>query len=284
MRVVNMRIAAFLCLAAVGGTAAFAWAGASVLDADVGSVPRGMKLVLLAGQSNMAGRAPATGETRRPIERCWMLGRDGRWKKAANPIHFDKPSAGVGPADEFARRYLADHPGETLGLVPCAVGGSPLSSWLPEPEGRDGANFRKAVKRIRIAKADGKFVAILWHQGETDAARRSGSELAASYPRDFSRIAAAFRRETGDVPVIVGEIGRWMRRDGDHAARVNPAIRECARVVHRCACVSSQGLSNKDAHHFDAPSVKTLGARYYEAWKGMAPAASAPAQSGGAGR
>ena len=94
--------------------------------------------------------------------------------------------------------------------------------------------------REKMAQANGEFVAVLWHQGETDAAK---------------------------VPVIVGEIGRWMRNDGDHAAKVNPAIHECTNRVENCACVSSEGLKNQDQHHFDGPSVKTLGDRYYEAWK-----------------
>jgi len=70
--------------------------------------------------------------------------------------------------------------------------------------------------------------------------------------------------------VIAGEIGRWKRKDGDHAAKVNPAIHECTNRVANCACVLSEGLKNQDQHHFDGPSVKTLGGRYYEAWKGAA--------------
>lgn len=42
--------------------------------------------------------------------------------------------------------------------------------------------------RAKTAQENGEFVAVLWHQDETDAAK---------------------------VPVIVGEIGRWMRNDGD---------------------------------------------------------------------
>ena len=232
--------------------------------------PKNMKLVLLVGQSNMSGRAPVTDEFKKPIERCYKLNRDGKWTLATNPFHFDRKYCGVGPADEFARRYLADHPGETLGLVPCAVGGSPLSSWVPAKKGRKGENFRRAVERAKIAQTNGKIVAILWHQGETDAAKASAEKLMECYPKGFADMVAEFRSQLGldtKVPVVVGEIGRWKRKDGDHAAKINPAIHECANLVANCACVSSEGLKNQDQHHFDAPSVKTLGARYYEAWK-----------------
>ena len=235
--------------------------------------PKNMKLVLLVGQSNMSGRAPVTDEFKKPIDRCYKLNRDGKWALATNPFHFDRKYCGVGPADEFVRRYLADHPGETIGLVPCAVGGSPLSSWIPAKKGRKGENFRRAIERAKAAQANGEFIAILWHQGETDAAKASAEKLMEYYPKGFVDMVAAFRSELGldaaKVPVIVGEIGRWMRNDGDHAAKVNPAIHECTNRVENCACVSSEGLKNQDQHHFDGPSVKTLGDRYYEAWKGV---------------
>ena len=120
--------------------------------------PKDMKLVLLVGQSNMSGRAPVTDEFKKPIDRCYKLNRDGKWVAATNPFHFDRKYCGVGPADEFARRYLADHPGETLGLVPCAVGGSPLSSWVPAEKGRKGENFRRAIERAKTAQANGEIV------------------------------------------------------------------------------------------------------------------------------
>ena len=41
--------------------------------------PKGMKLVLLVGQSNMSGRARVTDEFKKPIERCYKLNRDGKW-------------------------------------------------------------------------------------------------------------------------------------------------------------------------------------------------------------
>ena len=34
------------------------------------------------------------------------------------------------------------------------------------------------------------------------------------------------------------------------------------------ACFCAEGLKNQDQHHFDGPSVKALGNRYYETWKG----------------
>ena len=95
---------------------------------------------------------------------------------------------------------------------------------------------------------------------------RDGKWALATNPFHFDR-KSELGLDAAKVPVIVGEIGRWMRKDGDHAAKVNPAIHECANRVVNCACVSAEGLKNQDPHHFDGPSVKALGDRYYEAWK-----------------
>jgi len=229
--------------------------------------PKDMKLILCIGQSNMAGRAKPTDEDRAVVMNAYKLNRDNKWVVAKAPYHFDKKVAAVGPVDDFVRLYLKDHPGETVGVVPCAVGGSPLVSWTPGEKGRRGANLRVALERVKAAKANGKFIAVLWHQGETDAAKATSEQLAEYYPRDFKAMIEAVRREIGDVPVIAGEIGRWMRKDGDHAAKINPVINSLTNAVPNCAIASSEGLKNQDAHHFDREGQRVLAARYYEEFK-----------------
>lgn len=236
--------------------------------------PKDMKLVLCIGQSNMAGRAKMSDADRAVVPHAYKLDRDGRWVAARAPYHFDKAVAAVGPVDEFVRRYLADHPGESVGVVPCAVGGSPFSSWDPPPKGpRKGANYAAALARAKIAQGSGKFIAILWHQGETDAAKAKDEKvLNESYPKDFARMASALRAELGegDIPVVAGEIGRWMRPDGDHAARINPGIGRIPSFLPNSAVVSSEGLANQDRHHFDREGQRLLGGRYYDAFKSLA--------------
>ena len=235
--------------------------------------PRDMKLVLCMGQSNMAGRAEMTDADRAVVPRAYKLDRDGRWVAAKAPYHFDKAVAAVGPVDEFVRRYLADHPGESVGVVPCAVGGSPFSSWDPPPKGpRKGANYAAALARAKMAQANGRFIAILWHQGETDAAKaKDETALNDAYPKDVARMMTALRAELGegDVPVIAGEIGRWMRPDGDHAARINPGIGKIPSLLSNAAVVSSEGLANQDRHHFDREGQRILGGRYYDAFQSL---------------
>ena len=116
--------------------------------------PKDMKLILCIGQSNMAGRAKPTEEDGAVVPRAYKLNRDMKWVAAKSPYHFDKKVAAVGPVDDFVKLYLKDHPGESVGVVPCAVGGSPLVSWTPGEKGRRGANLRVALERARAAKAN----------------------------------------------------------------------------------------------------------------------------------
>ena len=229
--------------------------------------PKDMKLILCIGQSNMAGRAKPTKEDAAVVANAYKLNRDNKWVAAKSPYHFDKKVAAVGPVDDFVKLYLKDHPGETVGVVPCAVGGSALSSWKTGDDGTCGTNLLVAIERVKAAKENGKFIVILWHQGETDAARASAEQLADYYPRDFKAMVEAVRAETGNVPVIVGEIGRWMRKNGDNAAKINPVINDLPKTVGDCAVVSSEGLKNHDPHHFDRASQRILAGRYYEAFK-----------------
>lgn len=278
----SRRICFSICLSAAL-CAAFGAAASSVADdiaryesggrpaADPGEIPvdapKNMKLILCIGQSNMAGRARPTKEDLAVVTGAYKLNRDNKWVAAKAPYHFDKKVAAVGPVDDFVRLYLKDHPGETVGVVPCAVGGSPLSSWTPGDRGRRGENLRAALERVKAAKANGNFIAVLWHQGETDAARFSAEQLAGYYPRDFRAMVEAVRAVAGDVPVIAGEIGRWMRKNGDNAAKINPVINALPKTVGNCAVVSSEGLENQDPHHFDRASQRILAARYYEAFR-----------------
>ena len=99
------------------------WGGAEVdtNEVVVTDALRDMKLFLLVGQSNMAGRGAVSEEDAKPIVRCLKLNRDGKWAEASTPLHFDRATSGCGIANTFVIRYLAEHPADTVGLIPCAV-------------------------------------------------------------------------------------------------------------------------------------------------------------------
>ena len=224
-----------------------------------------MDVFLLMGQSNMAGRGLLEDVEAIRDERIRAF-RNHRWSAAQEPLHDDRPTAGVGLAMSFACSVLAAGACGEAGLVPCAVGSTPLQRWLP------GADlYQRAVSLAREAARDGIVKAVLWHQGEQDSRAEAD---ASSYCRRFVGMAQALRAELDDpaLPVVVGELGEYLsqRPEFGHFRTVNAELRKASETLSACAYVSSQGLTHKgDSLHFDAPSLRRFGERYAEAYLGL---------------
>lgn len=230
--------------------------------------PSGMQLFLLAGQSNMAGRGVVEASDRIANPRVLMLDRTMRWVPAVDPVHYDKPIAGVGPGRSFALSLLARDGGMRIGLVPAAVGGSPISTW--EPGAFDPATsthpYDDAIARARVAMRDGRLRAILWHQGESDAT----PQLSVRYAPRLRALIARFRAELGspELPILIGQLGEFEGRPWtDATRRIDSVHRAIAATTPHVGYVSTAGLRHKgDTLHFDAGSARVLGERYAAAY------------------
>lgn len=230
---------------------------------------------LLIGQSNMAGRGQMTDEDRTPREGILMLNAQNEWVPAAHPLHFDKPIAGVGLGLPFAEAIAKQNPGVTIGLIPCAVGGTPLSRWS-----KDGDLYKAAVNRAKKAMADGQLRGILWHQGESDSSR---AETASTYAKRLVQMIADLREELAaqDVPFVAGELGEFyvQSEHHPHAKTVNAALQAIGQHAPRAACASATGLGHKgDQVHFSREALQTFGQRYAEAMLKLQSASSKPGQ------
>jgi hypothetical protein len=227
-----------------------------------------VQLFLLAGQSNMAGRGTVEPGDRAAHPRVMMLDRTMHWVPAIDPVHYDKPIAGVGPGRSFALALAAKDSDIRIGLVPAAVGGSPISSW--EPGALDSAThthpYDDALARTRVALRDGKLRAILWHQGESDGT----AALSVLYASRLRALIARFRADLGvpDLPFLIGQVGQFdVRPWSDANRRVDSAQRAIAATTPNVAYVSSDGLRDRgDSVHFDAASARALGERYAAAF------------------
>ena len=247
------------------------WLCAPALFAQSPMLPPKEKfhLFLLVGQSNMAGRGVVTPADQAPLPRILMLNKAGEWVPAIDPMHFDKPVAGVGLGRSFAAVIAAANPGVTIGLIPCAVGGSPIDTWKPGVLYKETNSYPwdDTMRRAKLALEAGTFKGILWHQGESDT---NTPELARAYAPKLRDVVERLRAElkAPNVPFVLGQLGRFEGRPWNESQiLVDQAHRDLPKLVGHAAFVSAEGLKDKgDKIHFDADSYRELGRRYAEAF------------------
>lgn len=226
---------------------------------------------LLIGQSNMAGRGTIGDVPTIKNKNCLML-RMGRWQKMSEPINPDRsifegsPRSGVCLAASFADE-LANATGERIGLIPCADGGTKLSQWMPGE-----VLYDHAVMMTKLAMRTSRLCGILWHQGESDCLH---GEQVRTYPERFIEMITSMRRDLGmgDIPVIIGELSELIDpkyNRSEYLGMMNENFAEIARRIPNCGVVSSKGLVLKeDGLHFDAPSLREFGKRYFEVYTAL---------------
>jgi len=223
-----------------------------------------MKSILLIGQSNMAGRGFIEDVSPIYNEHINML-RNGRWQMMAEPINFDRHVSGIGPAASFAQAWTADHPGESIGIIPCAEGGSSIDEWAI-----DGLLTRHAISEAKFAMETSELVGILWHQGESD----SYGERYKTYEDKLLSLLKHLREELNapDIPIIIGELGHYLGEVGFGKSaveykQINEIFSKVAQTEENCYFVTAKGLTaNPDGIHINAMSQRKFGLRYYEAF------------------
>lgn len=261
------------------------------------------KLILLAGQSNMSGRGYAMPEDLLPIDNVKVLARDYTWREAIEPITKDRsfvgtfaadgkkhvspdpwdtilPEAGeqvvgVGPGRTFARLLHELHPDWEIGIIPASVGGTPLSAWVPggpDPYETNRNPYDECKKFVEFAQKEGEIVAVLWHQGESDASRKTPD-----YKGKLREIILNFRKDfslADNVPFIMGTLASFY---GEHypqitsgQAEVDTAMVELTAEIPYVGLVCANDLDHRGDHlHFSSEAQHILGERYFRMWKSM---------------
>lgn len=224
-----------------------------------------MKSVLLIGQSNMAGRGFLSEVTPIYNENIFML-RNGRWQMMTEPIHFDRSVAGAGLAASFAQAWCNENKNEQIGLIPCAEGGSSIDEW-----NKEGALFRHAVSETKFAMENSELIAILWHQGESDA----HSEKYKYYYQKLNDLVHSIRNELRalEIPFIIGGLGDYLGRSGFGKScteydLINKELCKYTENNKNCYFVTGEKLySNPDGIHINAESQRRFGIRYFKAYQ-----------------
>lgn len=216
---------------------------------------KNVHLYLLMGQSNMSGCGTVEEEDKTAHPRVLRIDPGGQWIPAAEPLHFDVEARGVGPGFSFAKEMANADESVMVGLIPCAVGGSPLRMW------QKGADYyNAAVARAREAMKAGSMKGVLWHQGESDL----NDNDAPTYAARFTQMVKDLRADLGvkNLPVVVGTLGDFIVDFSPLTGFLNNALMNVPNEIHNTACALSTGLKNQDAVHFGAEAQRELGRRY----------------------
>jgi hypothetical protein len=219
------------------------------------------ELYILIGQSNMAGRGPITDELKdEGNDSVFSFNKEKQWVIARHPLHFDKPGiSAVGPGLSFGIVMAKANPKVRIGLIPCAVGGTPIEHWEPgafDPPTKTHP-YDDAVERIKAAMQYGVIKGVIWHQGESNADPEKSKEYLDKLIELIGRVRTLVNNP--QLPFIAGEIGQFYKNQ----ELINDQLKLLPAKVPFTAVASSNGLKNKgDNTHFDGASADELGKRY----------------------
>jgi len=223
-------------------------------------------IFIMAGQSNMAGRALVEPQDTITNKRILSINKDGRLILAKEPLHFYEPNlTGLDCGLSFAKRLLKNIPRNiSILIIPTAVGGSSISQWLGDSLYRSVRLFSNFTARVNNAKQYGTIKGILWHQGESDANEKNSPE----YQERLGILMNKFRAVTGvkDLPVLIGELGSFSKYKQQFGV-INETIHRYASQNANTIVISTGDLKDKgDSLHFNSSAQRTMGKRFAEAY------------------
>lgn len=229
-------------------------------------------LYVLAGQSNMVGRAPLVDPApSHPMVRA--LTPQDTWEVARDPIHEAIPrdgrTLGIGLGLPFAKE-LVRRTGVPIGLVPCAIGGTSLEQWNPSHRGQLRRSlYGNLLARVALALPAGvaegakaRLAGVLWYQGEADAGKK---ETAQSYTERFLQFAATLRKDLADpeLPLYYAQLARNVVPDSQAPGWdiVREAQRQMETELQPGGMVATVDLPLTDPIHLNRQALEVLGRR-----------------------
>lgn len=240
-------------------------------------------LWVLAGQSNMEGYGDLK-DLAQPHPRVMLLGMDGAWTQAREPLHWlvDSPdpvhsgdprtraerskqqrenrAKGSGLGLTFAAT-LAQGADVPIGLIACAHGGTSLAQWSPDLKNKGGDSLYGSMIR-QVGLAGGKVKGVLWYQGESDA---FNADSAKNYSSNLDRMIQAIRGDFGqtDLPFYHVQIGRFVSEQNvvDGWNQVRESQRLLPSRLKNTQVVSVMDLELDDPIHVGTHGLKRAGRR-----------------------
>jgi iduronate 2-sulfatase len=241
------------------------------------------RVYLLAGQSNMDGRASVKALTG-PLASYAQPQKDVLIRYSAGGLHriqrisggFEwlhpgcsgtpakkdarPPANTFGPELSFGRAMADALPGEKILLIKFSEGGTNLrSDWNPKQRDKLYEKFiafvHQTQEMIGAAGATGELRGMLWLQGESDASLASED-----YQTRLTELISKVRDDlkTEHLPFAIGQVF-----DNGKRTSVITAEKAVAQALPATIFVSSDGLETLDAGtHFDTASQIEFGKRF----------------------
>jgi hypothetical protein len=221
-------------------------------------------IFFMAGQSNMAGRGIVQGSDTVPSSQVLMLDKNNEWVYAKEPLHFYEPGrtgldCGLSFGKELAKKYPKDI---TIGLVPCAVGGSSIQHWLGDSTYRNVKLYSNLLKKADIASQAGTIKGMIWHQGESNANVNSYK----NYRQHLETFFARVRKDLGyaEMPIYAGELASFLsRKQNPKTDAINADLHAMEKDFANFYVINTQDFTPKsDSIHFDSKSQRLMGIRF----------------------
>jgi sialate O-acetylesterase len=220
---------------------------------------------LITGQSNSEGhgKSPAPDAPELGVH---MFHARGQWALASHPLgdstdtQYLPNRLGSNPSQSpwltFAKSLRAEL-GIPIGLIPAALGGSPLSAWT---RGVDGVLFDNMLRYVE--DAGGQVRGVVWYQGESDAS----PQLKKAYARNFKHFVADLRKTIDPkLPVITTQLNRWVgepNADSDAGWEgIREIQRQLARTITNVFLLSTLDLGLSDGIHTNSLGNVAIGQR-----------------------
>jgi hypothetical protein len=224
-------------------------------------------IYLMAGQSNMAGRGFVEGEDTISSLHVLALDKNNEWTYAKEPLHYYEPTrTGLDCGLSFGKE-LSKKLGNkiTIGLVPCAVGGSSIEQWMNDATYRGVKLYSNFLEKAKMAAQHGTIKGLLWHQGETN----TGERTRINYKQKLETFFAKLRKDLQqpDLPIYMGTLGSYLTKYSfPYTEEINKNIRDIAENGKNIYLIKTSDFTHlKDTIHFDSPSQRLMGKRFANA-------------------
>jgi hypothetical protein len=221
-------------------------------------------IFILAGQSNMAGRGFVQPQDTLPSKQVLALDKNNEWVYAKEPLHYYEPArTGLDCGLSFGKSLAALY-GEniTIGIVPCAIGGSSIEQWLGDSAYRKVKLYSNFLKKVKAASEYSVIGGLLWHQGEANSNVNSYNDYRKKLENFFAKVRADL--SSPELPIYAGEIPSFLnRKKNPFTDSVNNDLHILSATLKNMHVIKTGDFTpKKDTVHFDSRSQRLMGERF----------------------